>query len=83
MPKLLINTALLGIMAMVNIAELPGIVMYPALAALFIAVLVINLRELLRIAVFIIPKKIKSKIGFISKLENKLSLNDSIEERKD
>lgn len=83
MPKLLINTALLAVMAIVNIAELPGAVMYIALAALFAAVLTINLRELLRIAVFIIPKKIKSKIGFISKLENKLTINDSIEERKE
>ncbi len=83
MSKLLINTALLGAMAAVNIIELPGAVMYASLAAIFAAVLAINLRELLRIAVFIIPKKIKSKIGFLSKLENKLSINDSTEERKD
>lgn len=82
MPKLLINTALLGAMAAINVMELPGFVMYTALAALFCAVLAINLRELLRIAVFIIPKKIKSKIGFLSKLENKLSNQQSIQERK-
>lgn len=57
MSKLLINTALLGAMAVVNIIELPAIVMYSALAAIFCVVLAINLRELLRIAVFIIPKK--------------------------
>ncbi len=83
LPKIFVNTALLAVMAIVNVAELPGFIMYPMLAALFLAVLAINIRELLRIAVFIIPQKLKSKIGFISKLENKLSPSDGIKERKD
>ncbi len=82
MTKLLVNTALLCAMTVINVLSLPGPVMYPVLAAMFCAVLAMNLKELLRIAVFIIPKKIKSRIGFLSKLEGRLAIDRSDEERK-
>lgn len=70
MPKILINSALILAMAFVN--RVDGWWIYLVLAVMFIAVLLLNFKELLKIALFIIPKKILDKVPSITKIANKL-----------
>lgn len=70
---ILINTLLLISMAVVNQLDIPGYILYSVLTALFMAVVALNFKELIRIIVFLTPDKLKQKFGFISKLERKLN----------
>ncbi len=70
MPKILINSAI--IIAMVFMNRINGWWMYLSLSAMFVTVLLLNFKELLNIALLIIPKKILDKVPAITKIANKL-----------
>ncbi len=67
LPKILINTLLMTAMAVLN--QFSGWWVYVGLAALFAIVLALNFSQLLKIAAFILPKKIKEKLPFLNKTE--------------
>ena len=67
LPKILINTLLMTAMAVIN--QFSGWWVYAALAALFAAVLALNFSQLLKIAAFILPKKLREKLPFLNKTE--------------
>lgn len=70
MTKILLNTTLLIAMTAVNLMDfLPAYAMYSILAAAFAAALVINLKDILRIVVFLVPKKLKTKIKLVQAIE--------------
>ncbi len=71
MARILINTALL--VAMVILNQFGGWWTYTLLAVIFLAILAMNFKELLRVAMFILPKKLVDKLPFLKALENKLS----------
>ncbi len=48
-------------------------IMYSLLAVIFIAIAAVNFKDVLRIFLFIVPNKLKSKLSFIKKLENKIN----------
>lgn len=65
LPKIALNTALLIGMTVIN--QFSGIWIYPVLALIFASVLLINIKELLMIAAFAIPEKIRNKLPFLNK----------------
>ena len=67
LPKILINTLLMTAMAVIN--QFSGRWVYAALAVLFAAVLALNFSQLLKIAAFILPKKLREKLPFLNKTE--------------
>ncbi len=70
MAKILINSSLILAMAFIN--RMDGWWIYVALGAIFVLILALNFKELLRIALLIIPKKLQNKLPFITKAANKL-----------
>ena len=70
MSKIISNTILIAAMAIAN--QLDGFLMYLILTVLFLGVFFINLRDIFKIAMFIIPKKILAKLPFIEKLAQKI-----------
>lgn len=70
MAKILVNSALIIAMAFVN--RLDGWWIYVVLSVMFITVLALNFKDILRIMLLILPKKILDKLPFISKIANKL-----------
>ena len=64
MAKILVNTALLIVMTVIN--QFSGWYVFALLAALFIAVFAMNLKELLKAAGFLMPQKIKDKLPWIN-----------------
>ena len=64
--KILINTVLMSAMMILN--QFSEWWVYAALGAIFLAVLVLNIRELLKIAAFILPERIRNRIPFLNKL---------------
>ena len=80
MSKILTNTLLLCGMAALNQLEASAVIQYASLSALFILVVILNIKELLRTAIFLIPKKLRARIGIIGRLEQKLNENKTTEE---
>lgn len=80
MSKILTNTLLLCGMAALNQLEASAVIQYASLGALFILVVILNIKELLRTAIFLIPKKLRARIGIIGRLEQKLNENKTTEE---
>ena len=66
LPKILVNTLLLIGMTVIN--QFSAWWVYVALVAVFIVVLALNLRELLKAAAFLLPQKIREKIPFIKNI---------------
>ncbi len=72
--KIAVNTVLLAAMAVINQFDfLRPWIMYSLLAVIFIAIAAVNFKDVLRILLFIVPNKLKSKLSFIKKLENKIN----------
>lgn len=67
MAKIIINTLIMFVMMVLN--QLGNrLWVYGALTALFAAVLALNIKDLLKIAAFIIPAKIRQKLPFLNKI---------------
>lgn len=79
MSKILLNTALLLAMAFIN--RLDGWWIYLVLGAIFLVILALNFKELIKILMLILPKKLLDKFPFISKIAEKLQ-NISITKKK-
>lgn len=71
LPRIFINTALLTAMAIMN--QIEGLWIYGVLALLFAAVLILNFKDILKVAVFILPKRLTAKIPFLNNLKDKLN----------
>lgn len=65
--KILVNTLLLSAMTVLN--QFSAWQVYIALAAGFVIVFALNLRELLKAAAFLVPQKLRDKIPLLNKLE--------------
>lgn len=65
--KILVNTLLLSAMTVLN--QFSAWQVYIALAAGFVIVFALNLRELLKAAAFLVPQKLRNKIPLLNKLE--------------
>ncbi len=70
--KILTNTVLLAVMVVINQLEVNAWLMYLSLGFVFLMVVAVNLRELLPIALLIIPKRLRARVPFLNKLEKKL-----------
>ncbi len=71
-PRVLINTVLL--VAMVFLNQISSWWTYALLAILFALVLALNFKDLYKIAMFILPKKLTDKLPILKKIENKLNI---------
>lgn len=69
MKKIIVNTTLLAAMAVINPLDIPPLMMYAVLTTLFVTVVVINFWDLIKIAVLIIPTKIKSRFRLLERIE--------------
>lgn len=70
MSKILVNSALIIAMTVIN--RLNGWWIYVVLGVIFTLVLALNFKDILRIMLLILPKKLLDKLPFISKIANKL-----------
>lgn len=70
MAKVLVNTALLISMAVLN--QIEGLWTYGVLAGTFLLVLIINFKELWKCVMFIIPKKLLDKLPIVQKISDKI-----------
>ena len=70
MTKILVNSALIIAMTVIN--RLDGWWIYVVLGVIFTLVLALNFKDILRIMLLILPKKLLDKLPFISKIANKL-----------
>ena len=62
LPRILVNTAILWVMVFINQLPMSAVWSHVSLAALFVAVAALNLKELMKIAAFVLPERIKKRL---------------------
>lgn len=72
MKKIVTNTLLLAAMVIIDPLDIPPLMMYSVLITLFITVVINNFRDLLKIAVLIVPAKIKSRFKLLESIEKNI-----------
>lgn len=71
MAKVLINTAMLASMAVLN--QFESLWTYGVLTGIFLIILIINFKELWKCVMFIIPKKLLNKLPIVQKISDKIN----------